>query len=66
MQQTRTGEPATGTGMVSLQRIPVSVQQALVSQQQIRTCTQVSLQQIPVTVSLQQILLDPTPLRYGV
>ena len=31
LQQTRTCEPATVTGMVSLQRIPVSVQQALAS-----------------------------------
>jgi len=62
LQQTLTGEPATDTGMVSLQQIPVSVQQALVSRQQIRT--QVSLQQIPV--SLQKILLDPTSLRDGV
>ena len=45
LQQTRTSEPATFTGMVSLQRIPVSVQQALASRQQLRT--QVSLQQIP-------------------
>ena len=46
LQQTRTSEPATVTGMVSLQRIPVSVQQALASRQQLRT--QVSLQQIPL------------------
>ena len=46
LQQTCTGEPATVTGMVSLQRIPVSVQQALASRQQLRT--QVSLQQIPL------------------
>ena len=46
LQQTRTNEPATFTGMVSVQRIPVSVQQALASRQQLRT--QVSLQQIPL------------------
>ena len=32
LQQTRTGEPATYTGMVILQRIPVNVQHALASQ----------------------------------
>ena len=46
LQQTRTREPATVTGMVSLQRIPVSVQQALASRQQLRT--QVRLQQLPL------------------
>ena len=46
LQQTRTSGPTKVTGMVSLQRIPVSVQQALASRQQLRT--QVSLQQIPL------------------